>query len=258
MQIIDTHSHLYLDKFKTDIDKVIENAKKNGVTKMILPNIDIESISQVEKLYNKDKNIFAKMMGLHPTSVDNDFEKTLEYILDEKHLENICAIGEIGLDYYWSKEFKDQQIKALQYQINFAKKLNLPIAVHCRNSFDDILNILETNYDDKLKGVLHCFTGNLEQAERLIEMGFFLGIGGVVTYKNSGLDKVIAKIDTKHLVLETDAPFLPPEPFRGKRNESAYTIYVAKKIAEIKGESLESVCKTTTQNAIKLFNLKND
>lgn len=255
MQIIDTHSHLYLDNFFEDIDEVIQNAKENGLIKILLPNIDKESVQQIETLYNKDKKFFAKMMGLHPTSVNKDFENTLEYILNKKHLENICAIGEIGLDYYWSEEFKEQQKQAFQYQIDFAKQRNLPIAVHCRNSFDDILNILEKNADENLKGVLHCFTGNLEQAKRLINIGFFLGIGGVLTYKNSGLDKVIEHIDIKHLILETDSPFLTPTPFRGKRNESAYTIHIAKKLSEVKGDKIENIAKISTINAIKLFNL---
>ncbi|MGB0886164.1 MAG: TatD family hydrolase, partial [Chitinophagales bacterium] len=168
---------------------------------------------------------------------------------------DICAIGEIGLDYYWSTEFKEQQIEAFQFQIDFAKERKLPIAIHCRNAFDDILNILEKNFDENLKGVLHCFTGNEEQAKRLIDMNFYLGLGGVLTYKNSGLNKVIEKIDLKHLILETDAPYLSPTPFRGKRNESSYTIYVAEKLAQIKEKSLAEVASQTTLNAKQLFNI---
>ena len=256
MQLIDTHSHLYLDKFKKDIDLVIQNAKTNKLSKILLPNIDKASVAQIFDLYNKDKSFFSPMMGLHPTSVDADYQTTLDFILKEEHLADVCAIGEIGLDFYWSKEFKIQQIEAFEYQIDFAKKRNLPIAIHCREAFDEVLDILEKKNDDKLKGVLHCFTGNKNQAERLIEMGFYLGIGGVLTYKNSGLDKVIENIDLKHLMLETDAPFLPPVPFRGKRNESSYTIYVAEKLAEIKNEPLANICAITSKHAIELFKLE--
>lgn len=255
MNIIDTHSHLYLDKFQDDLDSVISRAKKNHLSKILLPNIDIDSISQIHALQKKDANLFIPMMGLHPTSIDSNYKKNLDIILAKKNLKKICAIGEIGLDFYWSKKFKKQQIEAFQYQIDFAKELNLPIAVHCREAFDDILEILEKNYDEKLKGVLHCFTGNETQAKRLVEMNFYLGIGGVLTYKNSGLDKVIKEVNMKHLVLETDAPFLPPVPFRGKRNESSYTLNIAQKLAEIKEITLEEVAKTTTKNAINLFNL---
>ena len=253
MQIIDTHSHLYLNKFEKDIDEVIQNAKNNGVTKILLPNINIQSVSQIETLYEKDTQFFSKMMGLHPTSVDQDYETVLDYILAENRIENLCAIGEIGLDYYWSKEHVEIQKEAFKYQIDFAIERNLPIAIHCREAFDDVLSILEEKSTSKLRGVLHCFTGNKNQAERLIEMGFYLGIGGVLTYKNAGLAELVKDIDTKYLVLETDAPFLPPVPFRGKRNESAYTLYVAKKLAEIKGISVEEVEEVTTANANKVF-----
>lgn len=255
MNFIDTHSHLYLDKFENDISEVIFRAKQNHLTKILLPNIDINSVSQIHDLLKVDNGLFVPMMGLHPTSVDQDFKKSLDFILKEEHLKDICAIGEIGLDFYWSDEYKTQQIEAFQYQIDFAKELNLPIAIHCREAFDDILDVLEKNHDKKLKGVLHCFTGNEMHAQRLIDMGFYLGIGGVLTYKNSGLDKVIKDIDLKHLVLETDAPFLPPTPYRGKRNESSYTLNIAEKLAEIKEITLEEVAETTTSNAIALFNL---
>jgi len=256
MSIVDTHSHLYLENFQEDLDKVIERIHENKISKVLLPNIDRESVIPLLKLYGSNTSLFSPMMGLHPTSVNTNFQKDLEFILKEKNLKNICAIGEIGLDYYWSEEFKEQQKEAFQYQIDFAKKMGLPIAVHCRNAFEDILAILEKNQDKTLKGVLHCFTGNEEQADRLIKIGFYLGIGGVLTYKNSGLDKTLKNINVEHLVLETDAPFLSPVPFRGKRNESSYTIYVAKKLAEIKNISLEELMNTTTANAIELFNLE--
>lgn len=255
MQIVDTHAHIYLENFQEDLDEVIKRAKANNISKILLPNIDTKSVSQIHDLVQKDKNYFIAMMGMHPGSVDNDFKKNLDEILKEENLKNICAIGEIGLDYYWSKEFKTEQIAAFEYQINFAKERNLPIAIHCRDAFDDVLNILEAHQDDKLKGVLHCFTGNDAQAQRLIDLGFYLGIGGVLTYKNSGLDKIIEKIDLEHLVLETDAPYLTPTPFRGKRNETSYTIYIAEKLAAVKNVSVAQVAAQTSLNAHKLFNL---
>ncbi|MGB1018287.1 MAG: TatD family hydrolase [Chitinophagales bacterium] len=255
MEFIDTHSHLYLENFKNDLEEVISNCKTNNVNKVLLPNIDVKSIEQIKNLVALDNNMFYAMMGLHPTSVDENYKESLDTILENDNLTDICAIGEIGLDYYWSTEFKEQQIEAFQFQIDFAKKRKLPIAIHCRNAFDDILNILEKNFDENLKGVLHCFTGNEEQAKRLIDMNFYLGLGGVLTYKNSGLNKVIEKIDLKHLILETDAPYLSPTPFRGKRNESSYTIYVAEKLAQIKEKSLAEVASQTTLNAKQLFNI---
>ncbi|MGB1315506.1 MAG: TatD family hydrolase, partial [Chitinophagales bacterium] len=201
MEFIDTHSHLYLENFKNDLEEVISNCKTNNVNKVLLPNIDVKSIEQIKNLVALDNNMFYAMMGLHPTSVDENYKESLDTILENDNLTDICAIGEIGLDYYWSTEFKEQQIEAFQFQIDFAKKRKLPIAIHCRNAFDDILNILEKNFDENLKGVLHCFTGNEEQAKRLIDMNFYLGLGGVLTYKNSGLNKVIEKIDLKHLIL---------------------------------------------------------
>ena len=255
MEFIDTHSHLYLENFENDLKEVVERCKINKVNKVLLPNIDVKSIEQIKNLVALDNNMFYAMMGLHQTSVDENYKESLDTILENDNLTDICAIGEIGLDYYWSTEYKEQQIEAFQFQIDFAKERKLPIAIHCRNAFDDILNILEKNFDENLKGVLHCFTGNEEQAKRLIDMNFYLGLGGVLTYKNSGLDKVIEKIDLKHLILETDAPYLSPTPFRGKRNESSYTIYVAEKLAQIKEKSLAEVASQTTLNAKQLFNI---
>lgn len=256
MQLIDTHSHLYLEQFNADFEAVLNRCEENKVTKILLPNIDIDSVKPLQSLCAQFPDLFSPMMGLHPTSVTTNFEKDLETILSKENLKNVCAIGEIGLDYYWSVDFKAQQIEAFCMQIAQAKALNLPIAVHCRDAFDDVLNYLEKYHDENLKGVLHCFTGNLVQAQQLIEMGFYLGIGGVLTYKNAGLDKVLEKIDIKNLILETDAPYLSPIPFRGKRNESSYTIYIAKKLAEIKNLRLEEVAQITTQNAKQLFSLE--
>ncbi|MGB1248901.1 MAG: TatD family hydrolase, partial [Chitinophagales bacterium] len=218
--------------------------------------IDKDSSDSLIALWESDKSFFEPMMGLHPCSVKGNFREELDAIFAYFLRQKIQIVGEIGLDYYWSTEYKQQQIDAFRWQIGFAKENKMPIAVHCRNAFDDILNILEEEQDGNLTGVLHCFSGNENQAKRLIDNNFMLGLGGVLTFKNSGLDKVIANIDMKHLILETDAPYLSPTPYRGKRNETSYILYVAEKLAQVKSISLEEVADITTQNAIDLFGLE--
>lgn len=252
---IDTHAHLYVKQFKSDIESVIEKAKTEGVKQILLPNIDIESCDDLLALWKSDTDYFKPMMGIHPCSVNEAYKTDLDKVFACFDKEKMSIVGEIGLDYYWSTEHKQAQIDAFKAQINFAKTNKVPIAVHCRESFDDILNILEQEQDGNLTGVLHCFTGNLEQAQRLINIGFYLGIGGVVTFKNAGLDKTLANINVKHLVLETDAPYLAPMPFRGKRNESAYLRYIATKLADIYDLSIHEIGKVTTANATSLFSL---
>lgn len=253
MKIIDTHAHLYVDQFESDIEDVIAEAKSNNIEKVVLPNIDGASSESLIKLYKSDPSFFTPMMGLHPCSVNQDYKKEIRLIEKQFLRQDFASVGEIGLDYYWDTSYKQQQIDAFRTQIAWSKEMKLPIAVHCRDAFDDILNILEEEQNGQLKGVLHCFTGSSEQAKRLIDIGFYLGIGGVLTYKNSGLDKTVAEIDLKHLVLETDAPYLSPVPFRGKRNQSSYLIYIAEKLAEVLGLSLEEIAKETTSNAKDLF-----
>lgn len=255
MVFIDTHTHLFLPEFDNDRKQVIENAILHKVDKMLLPNVDITTVSklfEVCRLY--PQNCFP-MIGLHPTSVKENYSADIQIIESILKKEKVIAIGEIGIDLYWDKSFLKQQQEAFIYQINLAKKYELPIVIHARESFSEIFDILKLQMDNKLKGVFHAFTGNFKQAEQIINWGFKLGIGGIVTFKNSGLDKIVEQVDLNHIVLETDSPYLPPVPFRGKRNESAYLVKIAEKIAQIKNCSIEEVAERTTINAKTLFNL---
>ncbi len=263
--LIDTHCHLYSDAFDTDRNAMLQNAVNAGVQKFLLPNIDADSIAGMYALCEKYPQQCFAMMGLHPCSVKENYLHDLAWV--EQYLfqqtadfkfEKFVAVGEIGLDYYWDKTFIPQQKDAFRKQIQWAKKLQLPIAVHARESLDDILQIIEEEQDGTLQGVLHCFTGTVEQAKKGIDLNFYLGIGGVVTFKNSGLDKVVEQLDLSHIVLETDAPYLAPVPYRGKRNESTYTKIVAEKLADIKKISVKEIATFTTQNAVKLFNLNSE
>ncbi len=255
MKLIDTHTHLYLDEFDNDRDEVVKNAIDKGVEQMFLPNINSKSIEGMLSLEAKfPKNVFA-MMGLHPTDVKEDFEDELKIVEHWLAKRKFIAIGEIGIDLYWDTTFKNEQIIAFKFQIELARKYDLPIVIHSRDSMTEILEVLNSINLEKVKGVFHCFNGNLEEANKVIEMGFLLGIGGVVTFKNAGLDKIVSAIDLKYLLLETDAPFLTPAPHRGKRNESAHTYYIAQKIAEIKQTNIEEVAEITTKNAEHLFKI---
>ncbi len=256
MNFIDTHTHLYAEEFKDDRKAVIEKAINNGVSKLFLPNIDIHSIQPMLDLcWDFPENCFP-MMGLHPCSVDAHVEAHLFQIQKWFKKRKFYAVGEIGLDYYWSTEFKDQQIKAFRLQIQWAIQMDLPIVVHSRNSNEDVIAILKEMKHPKLRGIFHCFGGNEAQAKEVVEMGFLLGIGGVITFKNGGLDKAIEDIDLKHLVLETDSPYLAPVPHRGKRNESLYILDIAKKLAEVKKVGLAQVAKITTENANMIFGIE--
>jgi len=256
VNFIDTHTHLYAEEFKDDRKAVIEKAIHNGVSKLFLPNIDIHSIQPMLDLcWDFPENCFP-MMGLHPCSVDVHVEAHLFQIQKWFKKRKFYAVGEIGLDYYWSTEFKDQQIKAFRLQIQWAIQMDLPIVVHSRNSNDDVIAILKEMKHPKLRGIFHCFGGNAAQAKEVVELGFLLGIGGVITFKNGGLDKSIEDIDLRHLVLETDSPYLAPVPHRGKRNESLYILDVAKKLAEVKKVGLAQIAKITTENANMIFGLE--
>ena len=225
----------------------------NNISRLFLPNVDSASIDLVmSQVAAFPENCFA-MLGLHPCDVKENWQQELDTIFKAIPQHKIYAIGEIGIDLYWDKSTLNNQIEAFKIQINWAKELKLPIVIHCRDSFDEVFNVLEEEKDDNLRGILHCFTGNLEQAHKLIDMGFYLGIGGVVTYKNSGLDKVVQEIDLKHIVLETDSPYLTPVPYRGKRNESSYLIYVAEKVADLHQMSVEEVAAITTANSKIVF-----
>ena len=259
MNLIDTHAHLYAEEFDTDITEVIDRSIKNNVSHILLPNIDASTISRLKNtttLSNK-KLSFLPMMGLHPCYVKADVEEQLSVIKDElfANSNDYIGVGEIGLDYYWDTSFKEEQIKALQTQIDWAIALRKPIAIHCREAYLDIIQILKTKKHPDLRGVLHCFGGSIDQAKQLIALGFYLGIGGVLTYKKSGLDEVIKEIDTSFLVLETDSPYLPPVPYRGKRNESAYLVNIAEKLAEVKNISVDKIAEITTKNAKQLFSI---
>ena len=255
MNLTDSHAHLFLEQFDADRHEVIRNAINQDVRYMILPNIDKDSINPMMELVRDFPRNCFPMMGLHPTSVGKDYAVHLEAVKDWLKKEKFYAIGEMGIDLYWDKTYFVEQQKAFRIQVGLALEYDLPVVIHSRNSFDEIFLLLEEVYRPELKGVFHCFTGTLAQAEHIIDMGFMLGIGGVLTYKNSGLAEVLEKIQLEHLLLETDAPFLAPVPNRGKRNESAFVVEVAKKLAEIKRIDLEEVAETTTRNAMELFRI---
>lgn len=254
--LTDTHSHLYADTLQDDLEAVMQRCKDHGVDRIFLPNIDLESIDpmvQLEKAY--PENCFA-MMGLHPCSVDRDFQASLVTIRSWWNKRNFVAVGEIGIDLYWDTTYVEEQKEAFRIQIEWAKELNRPIVIHTRNSFNEVFEVLDDLNDDSLSGIFHCFSGDAEQARRILDYGnFWLGIGGVLTFKNSGLAAVIEPIDLKHLVLETDSPYLAPTPHRGKRNESSYLKLIAQRLAEVKNVSLEEIAATTTENSKKIFGI---
>lgn len=255
MILIDTHTHLFSQEFDSDRTETIQRALSAGVKKFFLPNIDSTSIPAMLALEKQfAENCFA-MIGLHPCSVNETYEKELAIVEDWLSKRKFCALGEIGMDYHWDKTFIPQQKDAFAKQIDLAKQYNLPIVIHQRECFDDLFEIVRSKNDKNLRGIFHCFSGNFEQAEKIISLGGFkMGIGGVVTYKNSGVAEVVKEIDLKHLVLETDSPYLAPVPYRGKRNESSYITFVAQKTADLKGISLEELADITTKNAEEIFN----
>ena len=254
MILTDTHTHLYSEQFKEDIDEVVQKAIKLGISRFFLPNIDSGYTNALLALAKKYPDNMFPMMGLHPCSVKADYQQELEQVEKMLSKHQVVAIGEIGIDLYWDKTFLKEQQAAFRHQIRLAKAKNLPFVIHCRDAFDAIFEILDEENDENMRGIFHCFTGNLEQAQKIINYGGFkLGIGGVVTFKNAGLDKVVEQINLEHIVLETDAPYLAPVPYRGKRNESAYIIEIATKVANLKQVSLEEVAKITTANSKTVF-----
>jgi TatD DNase family protein len=253
MKMIDTHTHLYLKDFSGDIDAVIKNAESEGVQKFYLPAIDS---SETDAIFNLEKKFPGKcfaMAGLHPCSAKENFREELNHVLVMLEKREFAAIGETGLDFYWDTSFTKEQYECLHTQAAWALQYNLPLVLHTRNAMQETIDVVKTYVSKGVKGIFHCFSGSLQNAKDIIEMGFFLGIGGVVTYKNSGLAEVLKEIDLANIVLETDAPYLTPVPFRGKRNESSYLKYVAQKIAEIKNVSPEDVANITSENAEKIF-----
>ena len=255
MKIIDTHTHLYLKQFKDDIDKVIQRSIDKGINKFIFPAIDSTHFDDMHDLKNKYPGSIYLMSGLHPVDVKENFKEELEFVVNSLKSHSYVAIGEIGIDLYWDKTYLKQQQEVFRFQIRLAIKNNLPIVIHCREAFDEIFEILDKENCDKLRGVFHCFTGTLEQANRAIQLGFKLGIGGVVTFKNGGIDKFLNRIDLNHIVVETDSPYLAPVPYRGKRNESSYITYVIDKLSEIYGLPIKKIASVTTKNAEKVFAL---
>ncbi len=256
MQIIDTHAHIYLEQFNDDTDEMMQRTKEAGVQTILMPNVDVDTIDAMMQVREQYPELCKVMMGLHPTSVNENFQQNLDVMYEKLKGGDFCAIGEVGVDLYWDKTFKTQQIEAFIIQLNWAKELKLPVVIHARDAFDEIFEVLD-NYDRTgLTGVFHSFGGNVKQGKKILGYdNFYLGISGVVTFKNSGLDKVIGELGIDQLVLETDAPYLTPAPYRGKRNEPAYLNYIVDKLSAIFDLSKDKVIETTTQNAIKLFNL---
>jgi TatD DNase family protein len=255
MKLIDTHSHIYSEEFDNDIAEVIDRCKEGNIQKILLPNIDSESIPRMHNLVQSFPEICTPMMGLHPTSVKENYKQELDLCKSWLEKKDYCAIGEIGIDLYWDKTFIKEQEEAFETQINWALEYELPIVIHSRESFAEIFNILEKYKNTNLTGVFHSFTGNAEQAQKAIELGFLLGINGIVTFKNAGLDKTISQFSLENLIIETDSPYLAPVPKRGKRNESSYVQHVATKLSEVFEKDIAEVAKITTANAEHLFNL---
>ena len=255
MIITDTHTHLYSESFDTDRNEVIDRAIENGITRFFIPSIDssyIESMYDLEKQY--PEHIFL-MAGLHPTHVKHDYKNELSIIVRQLEQRSFFAIGEIGIDLYWDKTMLREQQDAFRFQIQLAKKYSLPIVIHCRDAFNEVFEVLELEKSDDLKGIFHCFTGTLEQAKKAISYNMKLGIGGVVTFKNGKIDQYLSKIPISEIVLETDAPYLSPTPFRGKRNESAYLLYILEKVASIYKLQRDVIARITTQNSIDIFKI---
>lgn len=252
MQLTDTHTHLYYNEGEI-LEEQLARCLENNITRLFLPNVDTESIEKVFKtVHAYPKNCFP-MLGLHPCSVKENFRDELGIINEALNHNTVYAIGEIGLDLYWDKTTLAAQQEAFRIQVAWAKERNLPIVIHCRDAFDEQFALLDELKDDKLRGIFHCFTGDIQQAKRAIDLGFHLGIGGVITFKNAGLDKVIEQISLEDIVLETDAPYLAPAPLRGKPNESSYLVYIAQKIADLHRKPLEEVANITTQNSKIVF-----
>ena len=253
MNIIDTHCHLYAEEFNEDREAMIQRAQGAGVTQFYLPAIDSTEIVGMLELEAKYPGVCKAMMGLHPCYVKENYLEELTIVKEWLDKRSFAAVGEIGLDYYWDTAFKQQQQEAFQLQMDWALEKKMPIVIHTRNAMQETIEMVKPFAAKGLKGIFHCFSGSFESATEIIKMGFLLGIGGVLTYKNAGLAEVLAKIDLEHLVLETDAPYLTPVPFRGKRNESSYLQYVLSKLSDIKKVPEAIIAVITTANAEKLF-----
>ena len=254
MRLIDTHSHLYSAKFDADMPAVIERAQQ-VLSHVFLPNVDLDSMEAMNALADRVPDFFYPMMGLHPCSVSMDYATVLKKMEKEFGERKYYGVGEAGLDYYWDKTHVEEQKAALRVQIEWAKDMGLPLILHCRESMEDVLELVEEGQDGRLSGIFHCFTGTLPQAQRVMDAGFVMGIGGVITYKNGGLADLVPSLPIESLVLATDSPYLPPVPHRGQRNESSYTIFIARKLGEAKGLNIYEVAERTSANALRVFKL---
>lgn len=256
MEFIDTHAHLYADEFKDNQQEILDKAKNEGVNRIILPAIDSESHKQLIEMSEKHSTMLYPLMGLHPTSVKSNYKNELAIVEDYISQRSLFhGIGEIGIDLYWDKTHYKEQLDALKTQVKWAIDLKWPIVIHTRDSFNEVYKAIEPLVTDDLKGIFHCFGGDEKQAKQIIDMGFLLGIGGIVTFKNTNLRDVIKNIDINHIVLETDSPYLAPVPYRGKRNESSYIRIIANTLAAVYQYPVEQIAKITTQNALRVFNI---
>lgn len=250
--LIDTHCHIYLEQFEEDLDEVLERASEAGVTDIFMPAINFNSLPKMEKLAHASIT-FHKMAGIHPTEINEGIQTTVEELSDYCSRNDIVAVGETGLDYYWSDDYKEKQKESLHIHCKAAKSVNKPIILHNRESTEDLLNIIEEQQDGTLRGIWHCFNGSAEEGKRAIDMGLLLGIGGVLTFKNAGVDKSVAKLPLDKMILETDAPYLAPNPKRGKRNEPAFVTFTAARLAEVMDVTVEEVAACTSKTALSLF-----
>lgn len=253
--LTDTHTHIYYQAGSEKLKEQMDRCFQNGITRLFLPNVDVSSIEKVFETVAAYPDHCFPMLGLHPCDVKEDYEVQLEQIYAKIQTSKIYAIGEIGIDLYWDKSTLEIQKDAFRKQIEWSKDLGLPISIHCREAFNEVFEVLDEMADDRLFGIFHCFTGTLEQAHRAINLGFKLGIGGVVTFKKAGLDAVVKAISLEHIVLETDAPYLAPVPFRGKENESSYLVYIAQKVADLHEIGIDKVAEITTQNSKQIFKI---
>lgn len=253
MLFVDTHAHLYADQFKDDQEEMLQRSFDQKVERICLPNIDSTSIEGMLDLESRFPNHCFPMMGLHPCSVKHNYKEELAIVESWLDKRPFCAVGEIGIDLYWDKTFFEEQKEAFLIQLDWAKNLRIPIVIHARESLDILIDLVKKEKDDRLTGIFHCFGGSIEQANAIIDLDFYMGIGGVLTFKKSGLDKTLAEVPLDRLVLETDAPYLAPTPFRGKRNESAYIRQIAEKLSHVKDVDLKDIAQSTTQNAAKVF-----
>ena len=255
MVFIDTHAHIYLEPFKDDYEEIINAALKASVNNIFMPNIDSTTIDKMLRLERQYDSVLSSMMGVHPCSINENFEQELKIAEEWLSKHEFAGIGETGTDLYWDQTFIDQQKTSLEVHIDWAKKYSLPIILHSRDSLEITIDLVEKNHNGNLKGIFHCFSGDINQAKRIIDLGFYLGIGGVLTFRNSGMASMLEDISPEHLVLETDSPYLAPVPHRGKRNEPSYIPAIAEKLATVYDMSVSKIAKITSDNARRVFHI---